>query len=180
MSDNVIWMVDLDVSATDATNTAEQVKIWLVGQRIVSLIACQAGGYEHLLTRGKSAPDWDFFPYARPGSPCGLEIAIERAVYHTGDNGIDGLRCPVCGAINQADDLPWSAAVEAWFLSEGDQSLACPVCRANASILDWEFDMPWGFGELAFGFWNWPMSDALLEKMAAITGHRYRVVHEHI
>lgn len=40
--------------------------------------------------------------------------------------------------------------------------------------------MPWGFGNLALGFWNGPISDRLLNEVSAMIGHRFRLVHERI
>lgn len=180
MSDSVTWFVDLDASLDDAKELAERVKAWLIAQGIVSPVPCQALGASHLLSRGETAAMWDTFPHASPVLMCGLEVVTERRVFHTGGNGIDGIRCPACGAKHHPDDLPWSDAISAWFASESDDSMACPACHASRSIVDWEFDSPWGFGNLAFGFWNWPISDRLLHELSAMIGHRLRLVHEHI
>jgi Zn ribbon nucleic-acid-binding protein len=180
MSDNVTWIVDLDALLDEAPQLAEQIKAWLIGEAVVSATPCQALGAEHLLSRGAAAAKWDAFPHTGHVAMCGLEISIQRRVFHTGDNGIGGIRCPDCGVTHHPDDLPWSDAVDAWFSGESDHSMTCPACRASASIVAWEFDPAWGFGNLACGFWNWPIANQLLTEIATITGHRCRVVHEHI
>ena len=106
MSDSITWFVDLDASSAEAKELAERVSAWLVTQGIVSPLPCQAPGGSHLLSRGESAAIWDTFPHASPVLMCGLEIVTERRVFHTGDNGIDGIRCPACGAKHHPDDLP--------------------------------------------------------------------------
>lgn len=180
MSDNVTWIVDLDASLQDAPKLAEQVKEWLIAQGVVSATPCQAFGANHLLSRGASAAAWDAYPHTSPVLMCGLEITTQRRVFHTGDNGIDCIRCPDCGVSHNPDDLPWNDAVGAWFEDDANHCMTCPYCGASRSIVEWEFDRPWGFGNLAFGFWNWPITDRLIIEMSAITSHRCRLVHEHI
>ncbi|WP_156369560.1 serine/threonine protein kinase [Duganella sp. Leaf126] len=180
MSDNVTWIVDLDASLEDAPNLAERVKIWLIAQGVVSATPCQAPGAENLLSRGPSAAAWDAYLHTSPVLMCGLEVTTQRQVFHTGDNGIDSIRCPDCSVRRNPDDLPWSDAVGAWFEDNGNYCMKCPDCGASRSIVEWEFDHPWGFGNLAFGFWNWPIADRMMVEISAITGNRCRLVHEHI
>lgn len=179
MSESVIWFVDLDASIVEANQLAQRVGTWLLAEGIVSPIPCQAPGRSHLLSRGESAAIWDSFPHS-PLLLSGLEIVTERRVFHTGDNGIDGIRCPACGVKHRPDDLPWGDVVEAWFSGNAGDHMVCPDCNVSRSIVDWEFDSPWGFGNLAFGFWNWQISGRLANEIAAITGHRCRLVFEHV
>ena len=180
MSDNVTWIVDLDASANEAADLADRVREWLTSQGIVSPISRRVSDGIDLLGRGEQANAWDAESHAADLAMCGLQVATERQVFHTGDNGIDCIRCPSCHVAHDPDSLPWSDAVEAWYAEEGDDGMACPDCGARHRIVDWEFEMPWAFGHLAFGFWNWPVSERLLHEVAAITGHRCRLVHEHI
>lgn len=179
MSDNAIWFVDLDASLDEVQELADQVRKWLIAQGIVSPIPCQTLYASHLLSRGPSAAQWDTFAYSHPTVLCGLEIVTERTVFHSGDNGIDAIACPAYGARHLPDELPWDDAVGAWYSGEAEHSMTCPACHMSHSIVDWTFDMPWGFGNLGFGFWNWPINDRLLDELSAMTGHRYRLVHQH-
>jgi len=181
MSDNVTWIVNLDAAANQASEVGERVRQWLTGRGIVHpgrQVPGLAG--QPLYARGPSAALWDSSRLDVPPTLCGLEIAVGRAVYHTGGNGIDALRCPSCNASHDPDDVPWTDAVGAWHEGEGEDHLACPACTARPSIVEWAFEMPWGFGNLAFGFWNWPIDERLHTDLSALTGHRYRVVYEHI
>ena len=180
MSDNIVWLVDQDASADEAPALAERVRAWLAARRIVVAEPGRTEDGTVLLGRGDAAAAWDAVPLDQPILPCGLEVSVGRRIFHTGGNGIDGIRCPACGTVHGADDLPWSDAVEAWLLEAGDDTMACRACGARRSIADWAFEMPWGFGHLAFGFWNWPAGARLLDEVAALTGHRCRIVHEHL
>ena len=180
MSDNIVWIVDEDASADEAPALAARVREWLVAERIVAPGPGEIEDGTLLLRRGDAAPAWDTFPCEWRITPCGLEVSVGRRVFHTGGNGIDGIGCPACGAVHGADDLPWSDAVEAWLREEGDDAMACGTCGARRGIAEWAFEMPWGFGHLAFGFWNWPVGERLRDEVARLTGHRCRLVYEHI
>ena len=180
MSDNVTWIVDLDVSLEDAPKLAERVTAWLIVQSVVTATPCRLAGADHLLSRGASAAAWDAYPQISPVLMCGLVVITQRRVFHTGDNGIDSIRCSDCGVSHNPDELPWSDAVGSWFEDDTNHCMTCPDCGARRSIVEWEFDQPWGFGNLAFGFWNWAINDQMMVEISAITGHRCRLVYEHI
>lgn len=182
MGANVEWIVDLDVSLEDAPALAERVKEWLLDREIISRTLCPERSYNdaELMNRGACAAQWDAYPTHSHTSMQGLEVHIGRQVFHTGDNGIQAICCPTCGAAHDPDEVPWSDAVGAWYLNEATHTMTCPACRASLSIVDWTFETPWGFGHLAFGFWNWNISDRLVDAVAALTGHRCRFVSEHI
>lgn len=183
MSDNVEWVVDLDASLDEAQVLAAKVKDWLLAQGIISNRACAGPSYRggELLLPGPNAAAWSVAGDAEFPSMHGFGIVTERTVFHTGDNGIQGLRCPRCVQQHDPDDLAWSDAVGAWFDEEGSDALQCPACGCESSIVDWRFlDLDWGFGNLAFGFWNWPITERLAEAIGAVLGHRCRLVGEHI
>lgn len=183
MSDNVQWVVDLDASPEEAQEFAAKVKDWLLAQGIVSNTICAKRSYRdsELLLPGPSATGWRVDGDGDFPSMHGLDIVTERTVFHTGDNGIQALRCPRCAQDHDPADVPWSESVEAWFTAEGSDTLRCPACDCESSIVDWQFlELNWGFGNLAFGFWNWPITEKLAEEIGAVLKHRCRLVHEHI
>ncbi|SHN03362.1 hypothetical protein SAMN05216593_10657 [Pseudomonas asturiensis] len=183
MGANVDWIVVLDASLEAAKPLAQQVRDWLIAQQIVSLSAPQAPSWAgpDLLGRGLRAANWDACPVEDLLSQGGVQIIIERRVFHTGDNGIQAFECPSCNATHSPDDVPWSDAVQAWVSAEPDDRLQCPTCRERCSIVEWKFmSCEWGFGNLAFGFWNWPIDERLVNEIASLTGHRCRLVHEHL
>ena len=82
----------------------------------------------------------------------GLQIIIERQIFHTGENGMDEAICPNC---NQ------DISGEGWdFFSEWDEhknnNLTCPLCNVGIDIHQYNFTPEWGFSDLGFTFWNWP------------------------
>jgi len=181
MSQNITWIVNLDASANEASTIGKRVEQWLAEQGIVNPGKELPGLMgKPLFARGPSAALWDDGSFDGPETLCGLEIAIGRKVYHTGGHGIDALRCPSCNLSHDPDVVPWSDAVGAWHACEGDDHLACPGCAMRSNIVDWDFTLPWGFGNLAFGFWNWSIDGRIHSELSALTGHRYRVVHEQV
>lgn len=182
MSDNVQWIVDLDATLDEAEALASKVKDWLVSQEIVSMEVSSELAYDGSmpLMRGARAIEWDSFDIGTPPLPCGLSRVTERRVFHSGGNGIDALQCPQCGHEHNPDVVPWSDAVGAWFNGESGDGMQCPACNATNSIVDWQFlECPWAFGNLGFGFWNWPIDDRLVLAVASVLGHRCRLVYEH-
>jgi hypothetical protein len=186
MSDSVDWVVDLDASLDEAEALASKVRSWLVDQDVVSKAVCAHKCYvgSDLLLPGPraSSPDWAAFGWTpTPGSMEGYSVVIGRRVFHTGGNGLQGLHCPHCGHQHDPDALPWADAVQAWFVQDGSDSMHCSVCSSSSSVVDWRFaEFEWAFGNLGFAFWNWPVSEKLVQHIGALLGHRVRLVHEHI
>lgn len=185
MSDHVMWIVDLDSSLEDAETFAAQVKEWLVKKEIVSSAACSTAAYDGrtLLLPGACAfaPEWATFDMQHPPAMHGFATVVERKVFHTGGNGIQGIRCPRCSQRHDPEDVAWSDAAEAWYSQEGDDSVTCPTCAIQSKIIDWQFlESDWAFGNLAFAFWNWPVSENIAQGIGSLLGHRCRLVHEHI
>lgn len=183
MGATVDWIVDLDASQDESEALAIKVKTWLITREVVSAVSSPErtyGGGE-LLMRGPCAAKWDACEIGTISSLCGLEVVTKRKVFHTGDNGIQALQCTDCGGKHDPDVIPWSDAVGAWFSGEGSDVMRCPACDAQRSIVDWRFlNCEWGFGNLGFGFWNWPISERLAQELSVLLGHRCRLVHEHI
>lgn len=182
MSDNVDWVVDINVPAEEAESVAQKVIVWLIEQEIIVPRFAQE-------TSLSGNPLWVPGPNADTYSiqvrsdlnMCGLEIVAERTVFHTGGNGIPELRCPVCEEKHTADSLPWGEYVQNWWARSGSDAMPCPACHRESSIVDWQFlDLGWGLGNLGFGFNNWAIGDGLAEAVMRITGHRCKIVHEHI
>jgi hypothetical protein len=179
---NTQWIVDLDATLAEAPQLAAAVTGWLVAEGVVSTLACTQRSYgdSELLLPGASAGQWSEFVRPDDGGLQGFEAVTGRTVYHTGDNGIQGLRCPLCARDHAVDDLPWGDAVSAWHAGQAADAMRCPACGAESGIVDWRFlDFEWGFGNLAFGFWNWSVSARLVKVVGEMLRHRVRLVHEH-
>jgi hypothetical protein len=183
MGATVNWIVDLDATLDEAIELAAKGKKWLLAQKIITTAICPErtyGGAE-LLTRGPLASEWDACEFQIGSAMCGLEISIGRTVYTAGDNGLQSFACPKCSHQHAPEAVPWSDAVGHWYEAEAGYFMRCTACDADSSIVDWQFlECPWGFGNLAFGFWNWTIKDGLNTELAAVLGHRCRHVEEHI
>jgi hypothetical protein len=180
MSENIVWVVDVDATADEAPALAKEALAWLVGESIVQAAPSTDPRLmrSDLYRPGTSAAVWskqvsDYLLL------CGVEITAVRTVFHAGP-GPDGIQCPHCGADHAPDNVPWSDAVGAWFDNEPDDMLACPACRSSARIIDWRFlELDWGFGNLGIGFNNWAIQPRLATELARVLGHRTKIVHEH-
>lgn len=181
LSDAIDWVVDVDASLEETGASATKVVSWLVSQGII-LHSTRESMWQQgrLYEPGPRAAEWSV--YVNSGvTQCGLEVVCERTVFHTGDNGLQGFRCPRCSARHEPDALPWSDAVGAWFEAKPDYTLTCPACNNGSPITEWRFlEFEWGFGNLGFGFNNWTITAELVAAISQVLGHQCRLVHEHI
>ena len=62
--------------------------------------------------------------------------------------------------------------VETWYSAEGYPPVPCPQCGAASEIRDYKMDMPWGFSQIAFAFWNTvgDLSQEFMDEFAAELG----------
>lgn len=179
MSDHTVWIVDFDVSLADAETTAQRVLEHLVRIEVVQ---------PHTFRRPYSCEDLYL-----PGSKaqryseqvdecCGLLVEYGRNVYHSGCNGqVDTMPalCPRCHTWHPAGRVAWLAAIQPWLDAVPGEGVLCPTCTRNSALEEWDFgEWGWAFGNLGFGFRNWPVQRKLAEELAAASGHRMRIVYE--
>jgi hypothetical protein len=101
----------------------------------------------------------------------GLEVHVGRNVYHPFQGDV-GMFCPNCGLQAEFDEA-WDAAILEWYNREGAGMLGCRNCPQVTAIDEWIYDPPWGFGELGFTFWNWPMMrERFVEELRAQFKHK--------
>lgn len=180
MSDNIVWVVDIDASLEEAPILAQRGIAWLAEQGIVQAVPESGNGLHGDIYRpGPNAGAWSEF--INLGNDwCGVGLETERTVFHSGP-GPNDVRCPHCGAPHSLDEVPWGDAVGAWYSNEADDTLACPACGGSARIVDWTFlELDWAFGNLGFGFTNWLIEPRLAVELGKILGHRVKIVHHHI
>lgn len=178
MSVHTYWIVDIDATAEEAPALADKVRQWLVEREIILPgPPLMDEAYAPLYRYGPAAARWAHEDALGHDLLCaGLQIVTERTVFHAGEGDVGPFVCPHCGATH--DDLPWSPPTEAWYEGEGDNRLTCPACGTASSIAEWRSG--WAYGHLGFGFVEGRMLDKLGDELAALTGHRLRVVHEHL
>ncbi|WP_186087699.1 serine/threonine protein kinase [Burkholderia gladioli] len=179
MSDNIVWVADVEATLEEAPSLAQRGFCWLVQEAIAQSVPGQ----------GTSAYD---VPVYRPGTnaaawsvqvcddlrQCGIEVRVGRTVFYSCPGPIS-VRCRHCGATHD-QDVPWGNAVSAWYGNEADDSLTCPACSRRERIIDWTFlELDWAFGNLGFGFHNWPIADRLSEELGRVLGHRIKIAYQH-
>jgi len=109
---------------------------------------------------------------------CGVEIRVGRTVFYSCPGPISVI-CQQCGTCHD-DAVPWADAVSAWFSGEADDTLLCPSCNHRARIFDWTFkDYEWAFGNLGFGFHNWPINETLAMELGKVLEHRVKIAYQH-
>jgi hypothetical protein len=182
MSDSVDWIVVLEAPLGEAQYLADQVRDWLVQEKIILTTpeAAPSSRGNKIWSRAW-AYKWDAdLTFQARTAPCGLEVAIGRRVFDAGGHGIDSLACPACGMRHDPDSLPWSDAVGAWHAGDDQSAMKCPACGVEQCIVAWHFDVPWALGNLGFGFWNWTIKERLVQEVESLIRCRCRLVRQHI
>ena len=155
MSDSCITIVPRISNYPEREKKANEILAWLWGRRIVKAqpsdcILGTGSGYAMDINAGDEVNDKSLLPVNLDVN--GLEIVLNRQVFHTGQFGIDYLECPGCKQDISAED--WNF-LSPWDSGDTD-NLACPLCEVAAEIHNYKFAPTWGFSDLGFAFWNWP------------------------
>jgi hypothetical protein len=182
MGASIDWVVDMEVGPEGSAAQAKKVLDFLLAEKIILPTTRESKGRRGmpLFNPGPDAESWSI-QVCHDIHQCGLEVLQERTVFHAGDNGLDGFRCPSCGVEHSAEDVPWSDAVGAWYEGKPNDRMSCPACNAEPSIIDWTFlQCEWSFGNLGFGFNNWSITERLANAIGEVLGHRFGLVNEHI
>ena len=172
MADYFQTVLDTGAGLDVADHLARHVIQFLSGRGIVAGKPSQEGGYE----RGPNATD-----ISLPESPASpirheaipsvythLQVLIGRLTHSDdlSESRAPRARCPSCGAALEDPDGNWQAAVQAWLGGDDDADLLCAACGKESRVVTWTCDPPFGFGNLAFRFWNWPpLSPVFLGEM---------------
>jgi len=177
VSDSSQIVVDVEVGPREAERLGGAVLAWLIGEGVVLPRASDsaAGGEGH-----RPGPGWRT---ATAGSPAfrrlrtnGVEILVGRRVFDGGGNGIE-LRCGACRRRFEPALDAWSEAVGRWAEGDDGASFACPGCGKSRPLQGWRGPTPWGFGNLAVQFWNWPaLSTGFVRALGKQLGHETVVV----
>ncbi len=155
---------------------------FLSGKGIIAANPDEEGGYP----RGGRAMDIaDTTPGPRPSHETippvysHLQVMIGRAT-HAGDMSDPrdpAASCPKCGKRFEDPDEEWAAAVQDWLSGQGETPLACAACGTATPVTAWTYESGYGFGNLAFRFWNWPpLLPEFLEELRRELGHSVALV----
>lgn len=173
-------VIDTQARPDDADHLARHIVAFLAEKGVIAANPDEEGGYP----RGPHAMEISEPARERAGHETippvysHLQVIIGRAT-HSGDMSDarpPDAACPACGKRLEDPDEEWGAAVQAW-LAGDDASLSCPSCGGSTSVTAWTYDPGFGFGSLAFRFWNWPpLRGAFLAEMGKELGHSVALV----
>ncbi|MDQ2586228.1 hypothetical protein [Saccharothrix yanglingensis] len=166
-------VVDVEATDAEAADLAAAVTAWLVERGVVvaGVTSCAGGpGHAPGPERALAAPP----PDADQAVPAwnGLQVVVGRAVHYT--RGDQGVLCPHCGADVGLERV--ADSFDEWLRGEPG-ARPCPACARELDPNGWRWVPQWGFGAVAFTFWNWPpLRPGFVAELSARLGHRTVVV----
>jgi hypothetical protein len=172
MADYFQTIVDTRAGLGEADHLARHVVALLSGRGVVALKPSQEGGYD----RGPNAtdisgPEAAAVPTRHETIPpvySHLQVLIGRMTHANDLSEARAPRalCPSCGAAMVDPEGNWQSAELAWIGGDDDSGLRCAPCGQESPVAAWSYDSSFGFGNLAFRFWNWPpLSATFLDEM---------------
>jgi hypothetical protein len=159
MAEHFQTIIDTRARAGEADHLARHVVGFLSGKGVIAPTADQEGGYrrgERALEIATAAtrPAHETIPpvYSH------LQVMIGRATHAADMSSTECPRagCPGCGSPLTDEDERWRAAEQAWLAGDDDSFLDCTTCQTGGKLVEWDYGATFGFGNLAFRFWNWP------------------------
>lgn len=170
MSDNFEMLVDVDVTAEEAEDVSRAVldrfrKLGLItGEANEECVLGGTGYRPGPAVADLYKPSKAEYPFWKLHT-CGVEPHVGRG-FHAWALGpvFQGFFCPSCAAEVEpfGDEMGDSVgkAISEWLNECGPALVACPKCRKEYPLTEWECKPPLGFGNLSFTFWNWPRLDS--------------------
>lgn len=186
MGDSSETIVDIDVSAEEASVCATMIRTWLITEGIIvpEESDCTLGGAGHRPGRNwrkAITPIEDRFDenHFLKLWTNGVAFEIGRNFFHTGQNGIE-LQCNACKNIFEPNDS-YTDLVGEWFGGNDKVSFSCPSCDQQTRISEWRGPRPCALGNLGIAFYNWPpLSEAFIREVSNRLGHRIMRVQAHV
>lgn len=180
MSEHSISIVPKQSAYAGKEIKAREILEWLVSLDIVkpTLSDCILSFNEgYAISNGakKVSREPHYLPFSLNTN--GLEIIIERRVFHTGENGIEKLICPSCK--QDIANKDW-IFLDEWSDNKNN-NLICPLCGVGTDIHQYKFVPEWGFSDLGFTFWNWPdFTDDFINLFIQKLAPEVNIVYTHI
>ena len=183
MADTFQTIIDTGVRPGEADHLARHLVSFLAERGVIAATPSEEGGYPRgprALEIAEAAPLRPAHE-AIPPSYSHLQVMIGRAT-HSKDMSearAPKAQCPKCGAEYPTDDPDesWEAAVQGWLAGDDDSPLACARCQVGAPVAGWNYHSEFGFGNLAFRFWNWPpFRESFLQEIRNELGHPVAIV----
>ena len=166
-------IVDRDSTEEEAVSVGEDIVKWLIADGIIDadMSECLLGedlgyppGPDYRIATGDGDDHWLTL------MTNGMEVITGRTVFWGWGDFV--LVCDKCATRFEPDE-DWGDRVSEWYDRQGPGLISCPQCGHAQSVADWEFDPPWGFGNLGFQFWNWPpLEPSFIDAVTKKLGHR--------
>jgi hypothetical protein len=180
MSDYSISIVPKISDYSDNKIKAKEILDWLISIDVVKpeLSDCVLGtesGYA--LSNG--AKNITIYPEDLPYDLItnGLEIILERQIFHTGEGGLEECICPNCNENVASENYLF---FNQWN-ERNENIIFCPNCDIQLEIHEFKFQPEWGFSNLGFTFWNWPeLNESFIIEFRKRLGTEINVVFTHI
>lgn len=155
MSDSSISIVPRLSAFPNKENKAKEILDWLIGRDIVKSKSsdCVLGsnlGYAVSEGAKLITNETAYLPFGLENN--GLDLILDRQIFHTGQHGLDHILCPNC----DTDISPEASNIFTQWADDKMNSLPCPHCSTKSNIHQFNFSPTWGFSDLGFTFWNWP------------------------
>jgi len=164
-------IVDRDATEKEAPLLASSICDWLISEGIIEakLTDCVLGD------KLGHAPGPNHRKVADPGIGDdyvdGMKIIIGRTVFHSMGAPVE-MVCTICEYRFEFSEEA-AEAVSEWYERRGSGNFSCPECGVEWPLAEWQFEPPWGFGNLGFEFWNWPPFEAFfIEEISRRLEHR--------
>jgi hypothetical protein len=181
MTDTFQAIIDTQASEAEASHLADHVVSFLAGRGVIERKAQPEGGYlpgpKALAYCVLSAhpEDREFMP----AGPRHLQVVLGRTTHSTDMKEFRPGRaaCPACRAELEDPDSAWEAAAHDWLGGDDRAALRCPACGKESAVAGWHYGSGYGFGALAFRFWNWPpFLPSFVEAIGRELGHGVHLV----
>jgi len=159
MAEHFQTIIDTQARADEADHLARHVVSFLSGKGVIAPIPDQEGGYrrgERALEIANEAlrPAHETIPPVHSH----LQVMIGRATHAADLSSTERpqAHCPACGDALQEQDDRRREAEQEWLAGDDDAFLDCQTCQIGGKFVEWGYGASYGFGNLAFRFWNWP------------------------
>ena len=185
MGDYFQTIIDTQAGMDEAPELAQHLVSFLAGKGIVEPTPSAEGGYPRgpralaisvaPRDQGPRIPDHEPIP----PNYFHLQVVVGRMTHPDTMSAFEpsSAACPRCRKEIEDLEADWSTAAQDWMAGDNDASLSCSGCGASSPVTGWIYKAGYGFGNLAFRFWNWPpFTPAFLDEVRRELGHRIVLV----
>ncbi|MFF3322960.1 hypothetical protein [Streptomyces sp. NPDC002889] len=189
MGDHYERIIDVEVSQEEAPALAERMVGWMVAEGLLTREMSDVAMYSFQVDEGhvpgpnwaRAAEDWgdDHIP-----APVAVIVGRDHHVGGQGEDDAEYANCPRCETRTvfihypeacEPDEEVWRPfrdAIDTW-KETGEGSADCSACGASVPVTEWEWEMNFALGALAFDFWGWPpLTDDFAAEFGRQLGHR--------